>query len=218
MEVTVWRTKSVSLREKFKRHLLSHLCIPGQSWRKVGAIVGLSFLELFQRLLNDLTSPLFEAYCGLKSHKNAPNNHHFFVWWRVFCAPQYCSSLWSLSLHVHFWHSRAPHLSSLFLFVLHFGTIASPLLARPLPARHTIFDITPFCQAASQWHRLSPLPFQHPLLSAAQSWSIYPPSHWSFSQTTQAKGRRGCRDVSQPVKQPASQLASQTQLFSFSRL
>ena len=85
---------------------------------------------------------------------------------------------------------------------------ASPHLARPLPARHTIFGITPLCQAASQWHQLSPLPFQHPLLSAAQSWSIYRPSNWSFSQTTQAKGRRGCRDV--------SQLAVQTRLLPFS--
>lgn len=91
--------------------------------------------------------------------------------------------------------------------------VGDPHLARPFPARHTIFGITPFCQAASQWHELSPLTSQHPLLSAAQSWSICPPSHWSYSQTTLGKGRRGWRDVRQPVKQPSSQVASQTRLF-----
>lgn len=105
-------------------------------------------------------------------------------------------------------HSSSPPPSYLFSIPT---VISSSHLARPLPARHPIFGITAFCRAASQWHQLSPLPFQHPPLSAAQSWSIYPPSHWSFSQTTPAKGRRGCRDVIQPA-------ASQTPLRPFSGL
>lgn len=88
--------------------------------------------------------------------------------------------------------------------------IVSPRLARPLSARHTIFGIGPFCQAASQWHQLSPLPLQHPPLSAPQSWSIYPPSDWSFSQTTRAKRKeemQRCQPASQATSQPACQPA-----------
>jgi len=113
-------------------------------------------------------------------------------------------SPWMSTFGIDLLHASPP---SFYLFSIS-APSASPHLARPLPARHTIFGITPFCQAASQWHQLSPLPFQHPLLSAAQSWSIYPPSNWSFSQTTQAKGKGGggvkrCQPASQRTSQPA---------------
>lgn len=160
----------------------------------------------------DLTNPLFEA-CWENTKMLPEKKKKIFL--SLYAAEFFVHPLFDHS-HVHFWHAHAtPPPSYLFSIC---APLTSPHLARPLPARHTIFGIAPFCQATSQWHRLSPLPFQHPLLSAAQSWFIYPPSHWSLSQTTRAKGRRGCRDVSQPVKQPSSRLASQTQLLSFSRL
>lgn len=126
-----------------------------------------------------------------------------------FFAAHYCSSFDS-SHNMSTFSIHMLHVSPLSSYLFSISApsaseiIISPHLARPLPVRHTIFGITPLCQDVSQWHHLSPLSFQHPLLSAAQSWCIYPPSHWSFSQTTRAKGGRGCRDVSQPNNQPAS--------------
>ncbi len=172
--------------------------------------------KMFDGINKLLTSPLFYEYWSILSCTERLLKYSLSLCMvKRFFVHHSIALLFDRS-HVYFWPLRATPPSS-YLFSIS-APLASPHLARPLPARHTIFGITPFCRAISQWHQLSPLPFQHPLLTAAQSWAIYPPSHWSFSQTSQAKGRRGCRDVSQPVKQPSSQLASQTQLLSCSQL
>lgn len=122
------------------------------------------------------------------------------------------SLLWSIVLLCSVVNNFGIHI--LFSFPPYLFSISAPSagqiiisahLARPLSARHAIFGIVPFCPTASQWHQLSPLPFQHPLLSAPQSWSIYPPSADLFHKQPQLKEGG---DVEMSARQSSNQSAS----------
>lgn len=56
-EVVVWRMNKEGLRKKFKSWLLSHLCAPGQSLRKVDLADGLSVFERYKSCRTQLGPP-----------------------------------------------------------------------------------------------------------------------------------------------------------------
>lgn len=105
-------------------------------------------------------------------------------------------------------HTHTPRPSTRFLFGLHFFLSARQIiigthLAQPPSARHTMYGITLFCQAASQWHHLTHTlfcPQRHVDLFTQHATDLF------YKQPRQKqRGAQRCQPASQTTDQPACQ-------------